>query len=84
MITGEGKSDFQTKFGKMPCKVLELARKHGKMSYLFSGRVENLELDFDGIYEISPKDMPLKEAMENVDSLLKSAVSTWLRNEILR
>lgn len=84
VITGEGKSDFQTKFGKMPCKVLELARKHGKMAYLFSGRVENLELDFDGIYEISPKDMPLKEAMENVDSLLKSAVSTWLRNEILR
>ncbi len=39
VITGEGKSDGQTAFGKLPCKVGETAQKYGVPVLLLSGSV---------------------------------------------
>lgn len=78
VITGEGKSDSQTKFGKTPYNVLMLAKKYNKQVYLLSGRIDNrheLEsMGFAHIYEISPRDLDKQEAMAKVDILLKERI----------
>lgn len=38
VITGEGRSDQQTKFGKTPYGVLMLAKKHSKKLIYFLGK----------------------------------------------
>lgn len=68
ILTGEGKTDSQTVHGKTPYGVAKLAKKHGKRVYLFSGCVtaESKRLEegiFDGIYAITPQDMPMEDAI---------------------
>lgn len=78
VITGEGKSDYQTKFGKTPYGVLKLAKKYSKPVYLFSGRIEDknelLNIGFDKLIEISPRDIPIKIAVKNANHYLKLAI----------
>jgi len=77
IITGEGKSDNQTLFGKVPIYVAKLAKKYDKKSILLSGSLGN---DHEMLYEyflsclsIVSKPMSLGEAMENVEALLYDA-----------
>lgn len=74
VITGEGRSDSQTKFGKTPYGILCLAKKYNKPVYLFSGRIidseELLDLGFDKLVEISPKDVTMSYAIRNTKRFL--------------
>lgn len=80
VITGEGKSDAQTLQGKVPFGVLQKAK--GTPVALLSGRIEDREAlvaaGFHPVVEVSPRDMPLREALtpsaalRNIQSAVKS------------
>lgn len=80
VITGEGRSDAQTLQGKAPFGVLQNAK--GTPVALLSGRIEDrpaLEsAGFHPVVEVSPRDMPLREAITpsvalcNIQSAVKS------------
>ena len=80
IITGEGRSDAQTLQGKVPFGVLQNAK--GTPVALLSGRIEDREAlvaaGFHPVLEVSPRDMPLCEALtpsaalRNIQSAVKS------------
>lgn len=65
IITGEGKSDAQTLMGKVPMGVLQNAGSTPVA--LLSGRIEDRaalqQAGFSSIVEVSPRSMPLAQAM---------------------
>lgn len=69
IITGEGRIDRQTVMGKAPAGVLRHAKSLGVRCIAIGGSVEwcdeLMASDFDAIYAITPKDMPLEEAMRS-------------------
>lgn len=82
ILTGEGKSDKQTLYGKVPQGILKRAKKQGIPVYLLSGAIEYIaELKaagFDSIQSINENDnRPLKTlmlkgvAMENMKETVK-------------
>lgn len=80
IITGEGRSDAQTLQGKVPFGVLQNAK--GTPVALLSGRIEDREAlvaaGFHPVVEVSPRNMPLREALTpsvalcNIQSAVKS------------
>lgn len=74
VITGEGKSDYQTMSGKAPSYVANLARTYGIPVLLISGTIEDdqnkLNNIFTEIHEIKPKKMDLKRAINEAEMLL--------------
>ena len=87
IITGEGKTDNQSQYGKVPFKLAELARKHYKPLYLFAGSVQaDLEvLTAAGITKaiaIKTETMSLEYAKSNAFALLKAAVAQHLNTEL--
>ncbi len=82
LITGEGKSDSQTLMGKVPQGVLRHSR--GIPVVLLSGRIEGrpalLEAGFDRLIEVSPRSLPLEEAMQPAVTArnIRSAVAAGL------
>ena len=84
VITGEGKSDFQTPKGKTPVGVLSRAKKAGIPVVLIAGKVETCEelesLGFHEIIQVTPAGMSLAEAMnpEIAAQNIRQAVSQVL------
>jgi len=74
IITGEGQSDFQTRYGKVPSYVGKRAKEHGKPCVLIAGSlgegIEQLDDLFVSYHSVMNKPMSLEEAMENVEDLL--------------
>lgn len=68
VITGEGHSDRQTLMGKLPQRILKHGLSQGKKVWLVSGGISNeqamLDAGFDKVVAVTPKDMPLQEAMK--------------------
>ena len=69
VITGEGKLDSQTIYGKAPIGVAKLAKKYGKKVLAFAGTIAEdasvcHEHGIDAFYPITPKTQSLQEAME--------------------
>lgn len=68
VLTGEGKSDFQTLTGKFPLRVLMRGKKYGVPVVLFSGTVVDRELlcevGFEDAISITPEYMSLSEALQ--------------------
>lgn len=69
VITGEGRLDSQTAMGKAPVGVAQIAKKHNKKVIAFAGSVSDdadalHDYGIDAFYQITPKDMPLCEAMK--------------------
>ena len=68
VITGEGHSDKQTLMGKLPQRILEHCLAQGKKVWLVSGGISDeqalLDAGFDRVIAVTPKNMPLEEAME--------------------
>ena len=66
VITGEGHSDKQTLMGKLPLRILEHSK--GKNVWLMSGGISDeqalLDAGFDRVIAVTPKSMPLEEAMK--------------------
>ena len=83
VFTGEGKIDFQTKFGKTPYGVAQVAKRLNKPVIAFSGLVgdgvdELYDLGFTQIIGINPSGFTLEDAMQNAERYLEDAVVTVL------
>ncbi len=77
VITGEGKIDRQTQFGKTPYGVAQVAKKHNKPVIAVSGTLGEgyevlYEKGFDALFSITDRPMSLQDSMKNAGKLLRS------------
>ena len=77
VITGEGKMDSQTAFGKTPSGVAELAAVKHKPVIAFTGAIDdNLQnfysLGFKAVIPIADRPMSLEESLTNAGRLLEA------------
>lgn len=84
VITGEGQSDRQTMFGKVPVGVLNLARPYHKPVLCISGALgigyqELYDLGFTGIFSIADRAMTFQQALDQADVKLEAAVYAIMR-----
>jgi glycerate 2-kinase len=75
VITGEGKIDSQTAFGKTPFGVAQLAKQKNIPVVAIAGSLGDgyqtlYDKGFDEIYSIMDKSMSLKEAIENAEEFV--------------
>lgn len=75
VFTGEGRTDFQTVFGKAPVGVAEAAKKHGKPVICIAGSLGDGANDvyghgIDVLGSITPGPMSLDDCMKNGAALL--------------
>jgi glycerate kinase len=78
VITGEGKLDLQSRHGKVPWGIAQLARKHGKPVIVVAGSLEEgVELAmadlFDRFLEIRDRTREIGWSMEHAAMLLEQA-----------
>ena len=73
VITGEGKIDEQTRFGKTPFGVARLAKKHAKPVIAVAGTLEG---DHDELFDLS---MPIMEKPMDLNTALREAASLLKR-----
>ena len=76
IITGEGKIDYQTQFGKTPAGVAKIAKKYNKPVIALAGTLgegyqELFAFGFDAIFSIIDKPMSLNEAIKDTPQLLE-------------
>ena len=90
VLTGEGKIDHQTQYGKTPFGVAQVAKQLNKPVIAFAGIVgdgidELYDVGFTQIIGINPPDCTLVNALQNAAKHLEEAVvetlSNILRNE---
>lgn len=84
VLTGEGRLDRQTAFGKGPAAVGRLARQAGVPTIALAGSIEpgtdNLaECGIEAAFSIVDGPMKLEEAMSNVERLLADAAASVCR-----
>ncbi|MGE6756339.1 glycerate kinase [Rossellomorea sp. NPDC071047] len=84
VLTGEGKVDVQSLYGKVPVGIGRIAAKYGIPVAVFAGVIEgDLELLYaEGIQLLLPivnEPMTLTEAMTNGSALLEEAASRLMR-----
>jgi glycerate 2-kinase len=84
VITAEGKIDFQTKFGKTPWGIGQIAQKYKVPVIALAGMVgEGIEtLHHEGItacFAIADKPMGLEESLERVGELLENKTEQIMR-----
>lgn len=83
VFTGEGKIDFQTKFGKTPFGVAQAAAQLNKPVIAFAGIVgEGIEelyaLGFTRIIGINPPGCALQDALNNAEMHLENAAAAFI------
>ncbi len=80
VITGEGRTDFQTAHGKLPAAVAAAAKRHGLPVICVCGAADPVdalyEIGIDGIFTITNSPMTLEESMAKGEAL----ISDTLRN----
>ena len=79
VFTGEGSIDFQTKFGKTPWAVAQVAKRFDKPVIAFAGKVgDDIEPlfaeGFTKIIGINPPDCNLVDALKNAERHLETTV----------
>ncbi len=79
VITGEGQSDRQTMFGKVPVGILNVAKSYEKPVLCISGALglgyqELYDLGFSGIFSIADRAMTFQQALAQADQKLEAAV----------
>lgn len=83
VITGEGKIDDQSSYGKGPYYIAKLAKKYNKKVIAFTGEnsstFDNRNL-FNDIIEINDKSNTLEYSLKNSAALLKKAVTNYFMN----
>lgn len=74
VLTGEGRSDGQTLYGKLPIHVARVAREEGARAVLISGSLgadsELLMPEFAGCFSIVEQPSTLQDCMDNAEPLL--------------
>jgi glycerate kinase len=83
IITGEGRFDATSLGGKGPGSLVREAQRLGKPAYIFSGSFnlpDKAQATMDGIkvHAITPKGMPLAEALPRTAELLAAAINRAL------
>jgi glycerate kinase len=79
IVTGEGRIDSQTSFGKVPHGVAQLAKKYDKPILCLvgtKGNVSSFEDDFHGIHSLTDENTSKEYAMENASELLEELAET--------
>jgi len=84
VITGEGKIDFQTAFGKTPSGVARAAKKHRVPVVAIGGALDDdarnvFAHGIDGIASAAAKDMSLEEAMRDSPQHLEDVAERVIR-----
>jgi glycerate kinase len=84
VITGEGRTDSQTAFGKTPVGVAKVAKKYNKPVICVSGGITPdvnslYDLGLDVIIGVTQNPMSLEEAMNNAPALIRHAVASVIR-----
>lgn len=84
VITGEGQSDKQTMFGKVPVGILAVANRYQKPTICISGALgigymDLFDLGFVGIYSISDRAMTFQQALENAPEKLTAATYSIMK-----
>ena len=84
VITGEGRVDFQTAFGKTPAGVAKAARKHKVPTVAIGGGITDdarsvFEHGIDGLASACARDMTLEEAMKYSQLHLANAAERVIR-----
>lgn len=84
VITGEGRMDYQTTFGKTPFGVAQVAKKQNIPVIALAGSLGDgyqtlYKMGFDEIYSIMNESMSLKYAIENAAELLENAAENVIR-----
>jgi glycerate kinase len=75
VITGEGRMDYQTAFGKTPAGVAGIAKKHHKPVIAFTGAIGDIpgSSAFDAVIPITDKPMSLEQSVADAGRLLENA-----------
>jgi glycerate kinase len=75
VITGEGKMDFQTAFGKTPSGVAGMAKKFNKPVIAFTGGIGDIPVSsvFNAVIPIADKPMTLEQSVADAGRLLENA-----------
>lgn len=89
VLTGEGATDYQTKFGKVPFGVAQIAKKYHKPVICISGSLlkgyEKLyDCGISAMFSIVNRPMELKEAMEKGEELLKDVTCNIIKTFFLK
>jgi glycerate kinase len=84
VITGEGRTDEQTVFGKVPVGVASVAKRHGKPVVCLSGSLGDAaervyEHGVDALFSIIDRPMALADAMSHTSELLERSAISILR-----
>ena len=84
VITGEGQSDHQTMYGKVPAGIVKLANMYHKPTICMSGALgigytELYKLGFIGIYSIADRAMTFQQALEHAPEKLEEAAYSILK-----
>jgi glycerate kinase len=83
VLTGEGRLDRQSSYGKGPGQLAALAKRHGKRTVIFAGRVDPTfspaESPFDEVLEVSTRQFGLDPAASTPAQLLRAAAEHWAR-----
>jgi len=83
VFTGEGRSDGQTLFGKLPLHVARIAQDEGAKAVLISGSLgegsEQLEDEFVACFSIVDRPALLEECIERAETLLYQCTANVIR-----
>ena len=84
VITGEGRTDFQTAFGKAPVGVAKIAKEFGKPVVCLSGGLGDgaddvLAHGIDALLSVVPGPMALEDCMAGGEALLEAAAARLCR-----
>ena len=84
VFTGEGQTDLQTMFGKVPVGVLNIAKKYNKPCICISGALgveykRLYELGFVGIYSIADRAMSFAKALELASEKLEDCTFSVMK-----
>ena len=88
VITGEGRTDYQTAFGKLPCGVGKTASELGIPCILISGSVEGdisllYENGITAAFSSVTSIIPLEDAIKNAAAYLERAAQNAVRARLL-
>lgn len=82
VITGEGRTDHQTVFGKLPARVAKLAQRHSVPCVLISGDIaadfQAQTAGFSRAIALKTPEMTVEAAIQNAPQLLKAAARMLL------
>ena len=85
VVAGEGRLDRQTSYAKGPGSLASLAKRKGKRTVIFAGRVDpsfsHAESPFDEVLEVSTRQFGLDPTGSSPRALLEAGVEHWARKE---